>query len=69
MATSLLLVIFGAFYHRRIEKGEKPKFRAVNFILFANLDLKKKKRWGKVGTEWKLWNEIKFAVCIGFYDS
>lgn len=38
LATLLLLITFGLFYHRRIEKGEMPKFRAVNFILFDDID-------------------------------
>lgn len=32
---------WGHFIDGRIEEGDKPKFRAINFILFADLDLEK----------------------------
>lgn len=33
-----LLINFRLFYHRKTEKGKKPKTGAVNFILFDNTD-------------------------------
>lgn len=38
LAILLLLVTYGSFCHRRTEKGGMPKFRAVNFIPFDDID-------------------------------